>query len=173
MLYQNILTGYLYEAPGVYSRARMVYNGLGEPVGFLTPFIGAAQTALPRFRPVGYQTLSGFGQADLQQQQMPLTTQAPLSVQQMPIPATTLTPAAAMQVPQIPVPGTVPTLAPATAAPVLTPGVPGATPLPASEAGFLPPLYCHCRPQPFSPETAAASAIGYPRRRYRRRLLRR
>lgn len=202
MLYQNMLTGYLFEVPEpqAYSGARMVYDGLGNPRGYITPFGGAAEMAPPRFVPVAYPSSSGLGQAMLQQPQMPMIPpalqpllQSPLAqqalqaltqipalqqglqpVSQMPAAATAFAPAPdlSMQTPQIPMPGQLPILAPATGIPVPAAVGAGVAPMPVAPppAGEPGALYCYSQPQP---GIAVERFIPPPSPYHRRRVFRR
>ncbi len=173
MLYQDMLTGYLYEVPRYrpYAGPRALYSGLGNPAGFLEPFTGLAEPVFPRFIPVGFQSFGGFHEAEDPQAALPMDpTTAPSGAQAMaPSPAAAapspadLPPGAVTPPPQITV------LQPAPGA------APAMMPPPAGMPGFMP-LYCYCRQEPFSmnigPVRTIVRAGGYrpgPRGRRRRR----
>jgi len=107
MLYQNMLTGYLYEVPEQrFAANRMVYDGLGNPVGFLAYRRHPYQNS-PTLLSAGYEGINGLNAEESAQESMPPEQEA------SPQGAST----------------------------------PAARPGRGRGAGFLPPLYCLCRPR--------------------------
>lgn len=141
MLYQDTLTGYLYEVPDTrfYAGKQMVYDGLGNPLGFLAPMRA----------PAAFQAMHGFHQAESPPPEMQPTAEMPPPGPETPTP---------MPAPVRPV------RAPTPFEPVPAP-MPFAPP-PGAEFEHWSPSYCYCRPQRLPSPVRTASRRRYlPRSR--------